>query len=85
MVPERVIKKQQRDADAVKSLKDKRENARKERVEKRKTYMTNAEKYFNEGNIAAQKLVDAKREAKKAGNFFVDAQAKVAFVIRIRG
>merc|ERR1719479_7092 len=34
---------------------------------------------------ADKAVVDAKREQKKAGNFYVDAQAKIAFVIRTRG
>merc|ERR1719464_1275879 len=34
---------------------------------------------------AKKALVDAKRAAKKDGNFHVEAQAKIAFVIRTRG
>lgn len=85
VVPERVIKKQKRDADALAALKTKRETARKERVEKRKVYMSNAEKYYKAENDAVAQLVKAKRDARKAGDYFVEAQPKVAFVIRIKG
>jgi hypothetical protein len=32
-----------------------------------------------------QELIDSRRAAKKEGNFFVEAEPKVALVIRIRG
>lgn len=85
VVPERVIKKQKSDAVALAALKTKRETARKDRVEKRKVYMTNAEKYFKAETDAAAQLIKARRDARKAGDYFVEAQPKVAFVVRIRG
>merc|ERR1712056_71768 len=33
----------------------------------------------------AKKLVAARRQAKKAGNFFVEPEAKLLFVVRIKG
>ena len=59
--------------------------AKKERAEKRKTHAANAEKYAKEYAAADKAIVDAKRNAKKTGSFFVEAQSKIAFVIRIRG
>jgi large subunit ribosomal protein L7e len=59
--------------------------AKKERAEKRKTQAANAEKYAKEYAAADKAIVDAKRNAKKTGSFFVEAQSKIAFVIRIRG
>merc|ERR1711998_682101 len=44
-----------------------------------------AEKYFNEYSAADAALVKARRDAKAAGSFFVEAQPKVAFIIRIKG
>jgi len=35
--------------------------------------------------VEEQKLIDEKRKAKKAGNFFVEPAAKVALAIRTRG
>ncbi len=72
-MPESVKKKQARDAKVLKELKDRREKGKKERTEKRKLYLSNAEKYHKEYTDAARAIVDAKRTAKAAGNFFVEA------------
>lgn len=44
-----------------------------------------AEQYINEYRQQKRSQVQAIREAKKVGNFFVPDEAKLAFVIRIRG
>jgi len=85
VVPENIQKKQARDAKLLASFKAKREAAKKERAEQRKTAAANAEKYAKEYAQADQELINKKREAKAAGNFYVEAQAKIAFVIRTRG
>jgi len=54
-------------------------------VQKRKTYAANAEKYAKEYKEAEKAAVIAKRAAKKEGGFFVEDEAKIAFVIRTRG
>jgi large subunit ribosomal protein L7e len=69
----------------LKERKDRRDKDKKERADKRKKILSNAEKYYNEYQSAEKSLVDAKRQAKTAGNFFVPAEAKVAFAIRTRG
>ena len=69
----------------MKALKERRDNDKKQRVEKRKTLAANAEKYYKEYQNQQSSLVAAKRDAKKAGNFFVESEAKLAFVIRTRG
>lgn len=51
----------------------------------RATAKASAEKYFNEYTAADEALLKNKRAAKASGNFFVEAQPKVAFVMRIRG
>jgi len=48
VVPENIQKKQARDAKLLAALKQKRENAKKERAEKRKAAAANAEKYAKE-------------------------------------
>jgi len=85
IVPESVKKKTARDAKVLKELKESRDKAKKERAEKRKVITANAEKYHKEYTEAEKTLIDAKRKAKSAGNFFVEPEHKVAFVIRIRG
>ncbi len=44
-----------------------------------------AEQYVNEYRKAERDLVEQKRAARAAGDYFVEPQAKVALVIRIRG
>jgi large subunit ribosomal protein L7e len=85
VVPENILKKQARDAKVLKALTDSRAQAKKDRAAARKLAGDNAEKYFNEYNAADAALVQSKREAKAKGSFYVEAEAKVAFVIRIRG
>ena len=84
-VPENILKKQQRDAKLLKALADQRAAAKAARAEARKVAAANATKYAKEYAAADKALVDGKREAKKAGNFFVEAQSKIAFVVRTRG
>ena len=84
-MPESILKKQSRDAKVLKELKERRDKDKKERAEKRKVALGNAEKYHKEYTNAERKIVDEKRKAKAAGNIFVEAEPKVAFVIRIRG
>merc|ERR1719197_2135097 len=85
VIPENILKKQARDAKLLKARKDKRAADKKDRTAARKTAAENAEKYYNEYNTADAALVKAKRDAKAAGTFFVEAEPKVAFVIRIKG
>jgi len=80
-----VKKKQARDSKVLKQLKDSRDKAKKERAEKRKVILANAEKYHKEYTEAARSVIEAKRNAKAVGNFFVEPEHKVAFVIRIKG
>ena len=69
----------------MKERKDLRDKAKKERASKRKTIEANAERYFKEHQASQQKLIDDKRKAKAAGNFFVEPEAKIAIAIRTRG
>lgn len=85
IVPENILKKQQRDAKLLKALADKRTADKKARAEARKAAAANATKYAKEYADADKDFVDKKRAAKKAGNFFVAPQAKIALVVRTRG
>lgn len=55
------------------------------RVAARKAIFKRAEQYVKEYRSAERNLVRLRRQAKKAGNFFREPEAKLAFVIRIRG
>jgi len=59
--------------------------AKTDRSAARKLALANAEKYAKEYDAADKAIVDGKRAAKKAGNFFVEGEPKVAFLIRIKG
>lgn len=51
----------------------------------KKVIFKRAEKYALEYRNAERALIEAKRNARKEGKFYVPAEAKVAFVVRIRG
>ena len=44
-----------------------------------------AEQYVNEYRQKQRATIQLQREARKAGNYFVPEEAKLAFVVRIRG
>jgi len=85
VVPENILKKQERDAKVLKALKDSRAKAKKDRAAARKVAAENAEKYYNANAKEEAALVASKRDAKKNGSFFVEAEPKVAFIVRIKG
>jgi len=84
-VPETILKRRKRQAEsralrAKDALKNKiAKKAKKVEVFKR------AEKYCKEYRMKELDELRLKREAKKEGNFYVPAEPKLAFVIRIRG
>ena len=52
---------------------------------RRKDVFKRAEKYVKEYLAAEKEEIRLKRAARAAGDFYVPAQAKVYFVVRIRG
>ncbi|KAF2019568.1 60s ribosomal protein-like protein l7 [Aaosphaeria arxii CBS 175.79] len=85
LVPETLLKKRKSQEKAreerAQATKDKREKNKK----KRETIFTRAEKYVKEYRDAEREKVRLSREAKKEGNFYVPAENKLAFVVRIKG
>jgi len=84
-IPESILKKRAtlqkiRTARAAR-LKD----SKKKRTAQRKVIFKRAEKYVKEYRSTERNLVRLRRQAKKAGNFFREPEAKLAFVVRIRG
>ena len=57
----------------------------KARRERRVTIFKRAEKYIKEYRTKERDEIRLARQAKKEGNFYVPAESKLAFVIRIRG
>nr|ACD65158.1 putative 60S ribosomal protein RPL7 [Phoronis muelleri] len=84
-VPETLLKKRKQNAE----MRAKRAQAnllnKKRQKESRKLAFTRAEKYVKEYRIKERDEVRLARQARKAGNFYVPAEPKIAFVIRIRG
>lgn len=84
-MPETVLKKRK----ARDELRTKALAARKvEKADARKTRQVifkRAEAYLKEYAESERALIESRRAARASGDFFVDPQAKLAFVIRIRG
>jgi large subunit ribosomal protein L7e len=84
-IPENIQKKTARDAKLLAATKAARAAAKAARVESRSAAAANAVKYAAEYAAEDKALIDNKRAAKKAGNYFVEGEPKIAFVIRTRG
>ena len=84
-MPENITKKLERDAKLLKQRKAAKVQAKTDRKTSRALATKNAEKYAKEYEAADQKEIDGKRAAKKSGHFYVEGEAKVAFIIRIKG
>lgn len=84
-VPESILKKRRtQEKIAADRLIAKRTSSRAKRDSKMKIFKR-AESYASEYQSAERAVIEAKRNARKEGKFYVPAEAKVAFVIRIRG
>lgn len=59
--------------------------ARAAHYKKRTEYFKRAEKYAKEYRQKERNEIRLQRQAKTKGNFYIPAEAKLAFVIRIRG
>ena len=84
-VPESVLKK----SKTLASIQEKRQAALKKlvakRKAKRKVIFNRAKTYAKEYRALERTNVRNHRLAKEAGNFFLEAEPKLAFVVRIRG
>jgi len=58
---------------------------KKKNTASRRTIFKRAEKYVKEYREQQKNLIRFKREAKNAGNFYVEPEAKLVFAVRIRG
>lgn len=85
IVPESILKKRKLAAEARAKLLKRRATA-VEKSKKRKIEITaKAAKYAKEYRLKETELIQKKRAAKKAGNFYIPDEPRLAFVIRIRG
>ncbi|OZJ07030.1 60S ribosomal protein L7 [Bifiguratus adelaidae] len=85
LVPETLLKKRKTQekahAEKATALAEKRKLQRKKRQE----IFKRAEKYVQEYRANERNEIRLRRQAKAAGNFYVPAQPKLVFVIRIKG
>jgi len=84
-VPETLLKKRRTRDSAKMELEKKRADTKKKLRTTRKVIFKRAEKYIKEYRNMEQSLIRFRRQAKQGGNFYVEPESKLAFVIRIRG
>lgn len=84
-VPETILKKRKISDKAKAKRAATIAAARTLKAKKHLDIFKRAEKYVQEYRKAEQSLVSARRQAKDGGNFFLEPEAKLVFVVRIRG
>ncbi|KAL3721210.1 hypothetical protein ACJRO7_005949 [Eucalyptus globulus] len=85
IIPESVLKKQKRNEEWALAKKQELESAKQKNAENRKLIYNRAKQYAKEYAEQEKELIQLKREAKLRGGFYVDPEAKLLFIIRIRG
>jgi len=84
-VPETILKKRRTVQDRKAGQEKARAALKKKLKSTRKVIFKRAEQYVKEYRDIEKSLINFRRQAKKGGNFYVEPEAKLAFVIRIRG
>uniref|UniRef100_A0A0D6R6U7 Ribosomal protein L30 ferredoxin-like fold domain-containing protein n=1 Tax=Araucaria cunninghamii TaxID=56994 RepID=A0A0D6R6U7_ARACU len=84
-VPESVLKKRKRNEEWENDKKQQLAAAKAKNAENRKMMCRRARFYKEHYEKQEQELIRLKREAKMRGGFYVDPEAKLLFIIRIRG
>lgn len=84
-VPESILKKRKRDEDWSAKKLEATEAAKKKAKADRAVIFKRAEAYVKEYRDKEADLIRLKREAKAKGGFHVEAEDKLAFVVRLRG
>ncbi|KAJ1267853.1 hypothetical protein BS78_07G090200 [Paspalum vaginatum] len=85
VVPESVLRKRKREEQWAADKKEKALADRKKALESRKIIFARAKQYAQEYDAQEKELVQLKREARLKGGFYVSPEAKLLFVVRIRG
>ncbi|XP_052183684.1 60S ribosomal protein L7-4-like [Diospyros lotus] len=84
-VPESVLKKQKRNEEWALKKKEELAVVKKKNAVNRKLSYNRAKLYAKGYEEQQKELVRLKREARMKGGFYVDPEAKLLFIIRIRG
>ncbi|KAM7480691.1 hypothetical protein LguiA_028904 [Lonicera macranthoides] len=85
VIPHSVLKKQERNEEWALAEKQGLEALKKKNAENRKLIYNRAKQYSQEYEEQQIELVQLKREARLKGGFYVSPEAKLLFIIRIRG
>ncbi|KAL5989417.1 Large ribosomal subunit protein uL30w [Asimina triloba] len=85
IVPESVLKKRKRNDEWALAKKQETDAIRKKKKENRKLIVNRAKQYAKEYEDQEKELICLKREARLKGGFYVSPEAKLLFIIRIRG
>jgi len=83
--PESVLKKQKKCEEMKVHLAASLRNKQKKNRLVRREQFKRAEKYVKEYRSTQRDIIRLKRQARNNGNFYVESEAKVALVVRIRG
>nr|ABW23162.1 ribosomal protein rpl7 [Arenicola marina] len=84
-VPETLLKKRKKNEESRARKAASAVDAKRQRKEKRQVMFKRAEQYVREYRVKERDEIRMSRQAKKKDNFYVPAEAKMAFVMRIRG
>lgn len=84
-MPESVLLKRRKEDEAAKAALAARVDAKKAARAKRGVIFKRAEKYVAEYKARERSLIQMRRTAKQRGVFFVEPEARLAVVVRIRG
>ncbi|CAI0462799.1 unnamed protein product [Linum tenue] len=85
IVPESVLKKRKRNDEWALAKTQATAAQKKKSAENRKIIFKRAEQYAKEYKDQERELIRLKREAKLKGGFYVSPEAKLLFIVRIRG
>ncbi|XP_050380177.1 60S ribosomal protein L7-2-like [Argentina anserina] len=85
VVPESVLKKRKREEEWALAKKQGLVAAKTKKAENRKLIYVKAKQYSKEYADKENELIQLKREARLKGGFYVEPEAKLLFIIRIRG
>ncbi|CDP14387.1 unnamed protein product [Coffea canephora] len=85
VVPESVLKKQKRNEEWALAKKQELDAAKKKNLANRKLIYNRAKQYAKEYEEQQKELIKLKREARLKGGFYVNPEAKLLFIVRIRG
>ncbi|CCE63381.1 hypothetical protein TPHA_0E02910 [Tetrapisispora phaffii CBS 4417] len=85
LTPESQLKKSKANQKTAEEVKAERVARKAANKEKRAVILQRNAAYQKEYETAERAVIEAKREAKATGSYYVEAQQKVVFVIRIKG